>query len=103
MPASLRSALATTTRQYESLVAHVPPVERQGGLFGYIDRSRCVPARMLRQALALATMPGQYRALVAHGPLPKVRGAPFFCTVRPECQPASTAGPHSHLKVAMPT
>ena len=33
MPASLRSALATTTRQYESLVAHAPCCKQRGGFF----------------------------------------------------------------------
>ena len=45
MPASLRSALATTTRQYESPVAHGPPAKTAGGLFVFMrSRSRRCPA-----------------------------------------------------------
>ena len=54
------------------------PCRKTGGLFVYIDRSRCVPARTLRLALALATTTRQYESLVAHAPCCKQRGGFFL-------------------------
>ena len=72
--------LATTTRQYESLVAHGPLPRRRGASSFFV---RTAPPG----GCALAITAGQYRPPMARSPLSGTLGGPFLFCVPPVSPP----------------